>query len=642
MPILFLVTALANAIWQPVLIAGMTWLALRLSQCSNATTRHAVWTVALVASAIVPIVSAVPVLRAEQHTVNNFSIPYTGPIKTSGTHLLPPPHRSVQPTQTQPGQSVLPQITRAKFQIPQSLAFWVAGVWLVAALAILVRLAVSFFYLERLKHDALPFPVDRRNLLARWDRAEKGSRDVRICVTNETSVPIAVGIFDAMILLPSDLVDELDANDLDRILLHELAHVRRSDDWVNLFERIALALMFFSPGMYLIARQMDLEREVACDDWVLEQAAENVPYAKCLARIVEMTQWPYRAMAAPGVFVTRKSMSIRIERLLARGRDIRIRLALVPSLISLVAIVAIVVAGGLVSPTIAYTLNQDVPSTSSVVNKVMPPRTKQQAAFNAVVSGAISAAFQTPQPATPKPVTHQVEHMQTRVEHQLQVAVNQATAPKASIALANDSGYLDELSSAGMKDLTPDEVISMKSVGVTGDYIRAMRAAGLTDLSARTLVELRSVGVTPEYMAAMRAYGFGASSGREWSELKSVGASTDYINQLSKYGIRGLSIQEVVELKSVGVDPQYINEMRGAGLAVQSAHEWTEMKSVGVTPEYVADLARAGYSHLSVHEYVELKSTGIDSAFIAKLASHGIKNLTVHQLIEYKSLGIEK
>ncbi len=579
MTVLFLVTALANAIWQPLVIAGITWGALRISRCTNATTRHAVWTIALVASVLVPLVSAVPVLRVET--------PARAPISTVVRPVSPATH-----SVTAPMNRVLvlpvPAVHRAQFSIPKTVAFWLAAIWGLAALVILARLATSFFYLERLKHDALPFPVDRRNLLARWDQAEKGSRDVRICVSSEIGVPIAVGIFDAMILLPSDLVEELEANDLDRVLLHELAHVRRSDDWVNLFERVALALMFFSPGIYLIARQMDLEREVACDDWVLEQAAENVPYARCLAHIVEITQWPYRAVAAPGVFVTRKSMSIRIERLLARGRDVRIRLALVPSLISLIAIVAIVVAGGFVSPTIAYTLDQTVPaitpkSAAPTISRTAARATAKPIHTETHVHVQTSAAASVPAPSMVHVHIPPV-HVDTRAFIEAAFArVAAAQAQATPVVVASESGYLDDLAAAGLKNLSPEDVIMMKSVGVTGEYIRRMRDAGLGDLSPRTLVELKSVGVTPDY----------------------------------------------------------VGEMRRNGLAAQRVREWMEMKSVGVTPEYVGNLAKAGYPNLAVNEYVELKSMGIDSDYIEKLASHGFRNLPVHKLVEMKSMGIE-
>jgi beta-lactamase regulating signal transducer with metallopeptidase domain len=604
MTILFLVTALANAIWQPALLAAITWLALRLSRCSNATTRHAVWTIALVASVIVPVVSALPVLRESAPTTTATIV-----------HTVMPKHVSEHSVGGRAVTTPPIAMRRPQFSIPQTFAFWLAIAWGVATLAILARLAVSFFYLERLKHDALPFPVDRRNLLARWDQAEKGHRDVRICVSSEISVPIAVGIFDAMILLPADLVDELESHDLDRILLHELAHVRRADDWVNLFERIALAAMFFSPGIYWIARQMDLEREVACDDSVLAQAAENVPYARCLAHIVEITQWPYRAMAAPGVFVTRKSMSIRIERLLARGRDVRVRLALVPSLVSLVAIVAIVVAGGFVSPTIAYTLDQAIPAPHLVAKATANPKAQVHVrdltvAPSTLVSQKTTFVYGKTTVTTGKATFNMALPAASRTAA-VRTQAPQRTPPPDVVA--DNGGYLDDLANAGFTHLTPEEVIEMKSVGVTGEYIRAMRNAGLSDVSARTLVELKSVGVTPEYIAQMRRDGLTAQSAREWSELKSV-----------------------------GVTPEYVAAMRSSGIEGQDVRGWVELKSVGVTSEYVSDLSRAGYSHLSTREYVELRSMGIDGSYIAGLAKHGFTHLSVHQLVEYKSMGIDK
>ena len=607
-----LVTALVNAIWQPALIAGITWFALRISRCSNATTRHAVWTVALVASFCVPILSATSLVLPQ------------APVQEPATSL-PAGHSTIRATsikqvRVQVSAPALPAVRRPKITVHPSVAQIVAAIWAVIAALILARLGFSFFYLERLKRDALPLSVDRRHALSRWDRAEKGQRDVRICVSDEIRVPVAVGIFDAMILLPQDLVEELDSTDLDRVLLHELAHVRRSDDWVNLLERIGTALLFFSPGIYFIARQMDLEREVACDDWVLAQAAENASYARCLARIVEMTQWPYRPLAAPGVFVTRRSMSIRIERLLARGRDVRVHLAVVPSLISMLAIIAIVVAGGFVSPTIAYTMNSDV-------TKVQPLHLKR-VAVAAKPAPSAAATVKADPTATPTPLiaAYVPAKPVTRTEIHTHVAVRARPSPHFSRAVpaqvasepelldnaVADTGYLDELREAGLTNLDADTVIQLKSVGVTGDYIRQMRAAGIGQLSARELVELKSVGVTPDYIKMMRDAGLGATDGRGWVDLKSVGVTPDYASDLQRAGVSGLDSRTLVELKSMDV-----------------------------TPAYVQDLANAGYPHLSAREYGELKSLGVDGAYIQHLAQHGFTHLPVRKLVEFKSMGID-
>lgn len=632
-PILFLVTALVNALWQPALIAGIAWLALKISQCTNATTRHAVWTLALVASVVVPVISAMPVVLPAQTTTVATS-PHTVLASPARPHAMKAATPVARSRASQPAIA----LRRPKFNIRPTVAAIASITWLVVVLGILVRLLVSFFYLERLKRDALPLAIDSRHALTRYDRAEKGARDVRVCVSSEIGVPVAVGIFDAMILLPSDLVHELDASDLDRVLLHELAHVRRSDDWVNLFERISQALFFFSPGIYWITRQMDLEREVACDDWVLEQSAENVPYARCLARIVELTRWPYAAPATPGVFVTRKSMSIRIERLLARGRDIRLRLTLVPTMLSITLIAAIVVAGGFVSPTIAYTIERrDTPHGAQAqahrvarVHIATLPPTHEIAAATAPPAMVKSATIATPTTNATAGVK-----VETKVTAKGVISKNAAdsysitrsyvasdsvsdstTAPSSgptstSKALVADENYLDDLAALGYKNLTIEEVIELKSVGVDRAYIESLQRAGYQNLTPRELVQLKSVGVTGQYISAMH------------------GA-----------GLPDIDPRELVALKSLGVDPGYVGGLAAAGLTGLRARDLVELKSLGVDGTYVRSLSDNGYSHLTAREYVQLKSLGVDGDYIRKLASHGFAHLTVEQLIRYKSLGI--
>jgi beta-lactamase regulating signal transducer with metallopeptidase domain len=701
----FVVTALVNAIWQPALIAAIAWTVLKLSRCTNATTRHAVWSLALFASVIVPLLSAMPlVLAPATQQTQKISVP---PSNTANVK-----RETVAPDKAWPAAAVPSaghitpaglSVQRPSFHVAPSVAMIASGAWLLVALVILARLLVSFFYLERLKHDALPLSVESRHALTRYDRAQKGDRDVRICVSSEITVPVAIGIFDAMILIPSDLVDELDANDLDRILLHELAHVRRSDDWVNLFERVVQALFFFSPGIYWISRQMDLEREVACDDWVLEQSAENVPYARCLARIVEMTQWPYTAPAAPGVFVTRKSMSIRIERLLARGRDIRVRLALVPSLLALVFIAAVVVAGGFVSPTIAYTLDHSVAATttwphhkSGIEIHTMPMKfdltsiASPAAARTAPLEAAKATRTQTITQTVNANVKVAVKsalstntfkngaESQASSIAELAAGAAASAAPKAQFwsddqngasKTVADESYLDDLAAAGYKHLTVDEVIEMKSLGVDADYIRGLQNAGLKNLTPHELCELKSLGVDGPYIAGMRSAGLTTLDPHELSGLKALGVDADYvkgmraaglenldahdlsglkalgvdgdyISAMRAAGFRDIDARDLSGLKALGVDADYVSSMRAAGVQNLDAHDLSGLKSLGVDSDYVKTLSDAGYPHLTAHEYESMKSLGVDAAYLRSLQSHGFNHLTVDQVIRMKSLGI--
>jgi len=364
----------------------------------------------------------------------------------------------------------------------------------------------------------------------RWSAATKGSREVRLCRSSEVVIPIAVGLFDAMILVPERLLEELAPNEIDQIVLHELAHLRRADDWVNAVERIAQALLFFNPCIAWLVAQLDLEREVACDDWVLQQN-DAVPYASCLAKVVEATMWPCPAMSAPGAFVTRRDMSVRIERLLARHRDVRVRTSLGPIGLAVTGFAALCIAIAFVSPSIAYTTPPaPAASPAHAVKGVQPkpasPARAASAAAHATTVPKPSATVPKPAANMPKPAAtvevpaHPAPALKTPttmvgVSAGLTVASNVAStvanavgaAGTAVQVAANSPAYADELASVGYSHLTVDELVQMRAVGVTADYIRQLAAAGITHPSVKDLVQMKALGVTPAFVGKLHGTG---------------------------------------------------------------------------------------------------------------------------------------
>ena len=345
MPSLFEIIAhaalvvLVNRLWQGIAIAALTWLALRVFPRVNASTRYAAWTLALVAVVVVPIATSLTHI-----TYYTLPAPTTAATKTTQTTAVNVQQRVAQ-ANTAGGASrsehnnekaseathsgggslgniTIPKIPDLNVNAPFLLTTIFFTLWGIAALALMVRLAVALTRLERLKRDAMPLGIEYRDQLVQWQHLDARDRDVRICVTGGIEVPVAVGLFDAMVLLPKHLLEEFNANEIDQISLHELAHLLRHDDWSNGLQRVISSLFFFNPAVWFIARQMDIEREVACDDYVLELTGAVRTYAFCLTKMAERTSWPHQPLAAPGVFTTRKNISIRIERLLRSGRAI--------------------------------------------------------------------------------------------------------------------------------------------------------------------------------------------------------------------------------------------------------------------------------------------------------------------------------
>lgn len=344
-----------NAMWEGAAVFFVVALLLRFWPRMNAATRYAVWCVALAASVAVPVFTTHFAVRAMPTTQSVATlVPHRLALTGAGVRdataaRIGAAGRSHDATGAAPAQTaafVAPRMT-----VPSVVVLIAVAIWALAALILLARLAGALVRLERLKANALPLPMRYRDAIA-FGNEDLHARPVRLCVSDETDVPIAVGLFDAMILIPTRLLQSLSCEEIEQIYLHELAHLRRADDWTNLLQRVATALAWCSPAIYGIARALDVEREAACDDDVVARTGAVRPYARCLTHMAEITAWPHRPLAAPGAFVTRRGISERIERLLSAGRTAARGFAVAPAAVALTLLGALALA----MPNLAITL----------------------------------------------------------------------------------------------------------------------------------------------------------------------------------------------------------------------------------------------------------------------------------------------
>ncbi|HEX3550093.1 MAG TPA: M56 family metallopeptidase [Candidatus Elarobacter sp.] len=230
--------------------------------------------------------------------------------------------------------------------LPELLGLGLVAAWFVVVAAGLARVVAGAVVLARLKRDALPIAPDLRVAYPLWRACADAAaaRGVRLCVSDRVDVPLAVGLFDAMVLIPRHVIDAFEASDVDRFVLHELTHLERRDDWTALLARLAQTLQFFNPAVHVIARHLDLEREIACDDRVVATTHDVRSYATGLTRMAETTAWPHAGLATPAIFVTRKQLSLRVEQLLASRSVRERRRPLAAALIGFAASAAMVAA----------------------------------------------------------------------------------------------------------------------------------------------------------------------------------------------------------------------------------------------------------------------------------------------------------
>jgi len=123
---------------------------------------------------------------------------------------------------------------------------------------------------------------------------------VNIYVSELVKSPLTVGFLKPLILIPFASINNLTTYQLEAVILHELAHIKRADYIVNIIQSIIEISLFFNPFMQLLGKIIKRERENSCDDWVLQFQYDPSTYAEALLRIAYMQQTPAFAMNAGG------------------------------------------------------------------------------------------------------------------------------------------------------------------------------------------------------------------------------------------------------------------------------------------------------------------------------------------------------
>jgi hypothetical protein len=136
-------------------------------------------------------------------------------------------------------------------------------------------------------------------------------------------VPTAIGFFRPAIVFPAWLLPQLSAGEIKVILLHELAHLRRWDDWTNLAQKIVRAVFFFHPAVWWIENRLTLEREMACDDMVLAQTSSPRDYASSLISFAEKLHNARGLTLAQALVSRMRHVSLRVSQILDARRSSR-------------------------------------------------------------------------------------------------------------------------------------------------------------------------------------------------------------------------------------------------------------------------------------------------------------------------------
>jgi len=558
---------------------------------------------------------------------------------------------------------------------------WLVEGWFAGVVLLSLRSAGGFLLVERLRRSEST-PVSGQILqLCRTLQQRMGLKGaVGYCQSLQLDAPAVAGWIRPLVLLPVTALIGLDETQLEAVIAHELAHIRRYDAFFNLFQVAVETVLFYHPGVWWLGRRIRAERENCCDDEAVALCGSPVTYAHALARMAEWKSAPQLAMAA-----NRKPLVERIARLLGATQSTdSLRGASLSAGVLCLSIALL--AGGAFLGNVHKTQAQ-TPAPAPAPAVASSPRSRARPA--SAPKAPDSAIVVRPSDAEPAPASE----APTAPEAPSRPAAVPAPAPQAAASPnAPKQSYIDSLKDAGLTNLTVDELIGLKVQGVTGQYVKEMKELGVkTDVDA--LIGMKVQGITPEYAKEMKDLGMKADCD-ELIGMKVQGITPQYVKEmraatgqtLDADGVIGLKVQgvtpeyiqqlrdlgfkpdadEVIGMKVQGVTPDYVRKMRDLGLKTDGddiigmkvqgitpeyvksfqetglrpdTDELIGMKAQGVTAAYIKELQAAGFK-VDIDDAIGAKIQGITPEFIAKARSHGFKDLKLDKLIALKHTGV--
>jgi hypothetical protein len=243
--------------------------------------------------------------------------------------------------------------------------------WLAWVAVSLWRMLGALVFLRHAKHTADPFPVAREVRLETWLSLRARGRRAALGVSDRVRAAAVLGLTSPSIVVAPSVLDALDDSELDQIVVHEWAHVQRRDDLARLVQRVIVALTGLHPAIWWIDRQLNLERETACDDWAVNATGSPKGLAVCLTKLAALPGRPADAALLPAALLS-SELTTRVVRLLDRRRNtsttrtIGAPMIIVPVLGALALVVASVELV-VTSPAVPDRPLAVVPSVSTVV-----------------------------------------------------------------------------------------------------------------------------------------------------------------------------------------------------------------------------------------------------------------------------------
>ena len=511
--------ALVHFVWQGAAI-GLIFFAGNLAlRRASANARYMFACLALLTLFLAPVFTYVTHLERPRVAVR----------MSAASHVTPAP--PVAPRGTVPARSgtagdLLPALVALWFAGVIALSAWHAGGWIVSE------------RLKRRSRDAAP--ADLLDTLERLAHRLAVSRPVRLSVTAFAQTPMVIGWLRPVILFPVSALAGLDPRQVEALLAHELAHIRRHDYLVNLLQTAVETLLFYHPAVWWISRRIRIEREHCCDDLAVAACGDALHYARALTDLEQLRiDGPIFAVGAAG-----GSLSGRVRRLIGAGETGSRRSGWWVA-IPLLAVIA--AAAGPARQ--ARAAKPPRPALASFWARAESPDSPR-----GFLAGLADAGYTS-------------------------ISVDDIIALKENGVTPR---FVKGMKTAGLGTPSPRQLIQLHQHGVEPEYAAEMQRASIRDLTFERLITLKDNGVNSAAMREIHDLGFGPYSTGEAIRLQQHGVGPDDFRGFKEAGFRDVSAEDAVTAHSNGVTSAVMRGVRRQGFDRLTLQQIIKLKRAGV------------------------------------------------------------
>ena len=629
-----------HSIWQIGLVAGVVALMLYTLRSASPNLRYLVACAGLVVAATVPIATAVESVRT-----------------TSVMDVRADLERSIGESRAAPVvvsvEAVVDDVIDWSVALQPALP-WLFAVWLLGVLARGGSLIAAAVGVMRLRRHVVVKTGPWAETVARLAKRMKVRQAVILVESAKTEVPFVVGCFKPMIVVPSMGFAGIPPAHLEEIIAHELAHVRRHDYLVNLFQVAIETVFFYHPGVWWLSHEIRVEREHCCDDMAAEACYGPISYARALAQLEELRVACAYAMAATGG----GSLLERIRRLASPTEGRRGIARVPPFVLALVVAVPLILAVTATAETSLHpadgTPMAGAPLPAAAPNAdAAPMAAAAPNADAAPMAAAAPNANAAPMTAAASKVGGVADAVMASdalaqivlpddFEANLKAALAQATLPedfdaKLQQALAQAAEVEAEVRRALHEKQRRQHPI------VDSDDAAAYTELGYANPEVQR--KFATHGIDPSDVADYRSLGFDRAE--TMLKLASHGVDPDDLRDFRKLGWRDLSPSSILTLARHGIDADDAKALREAlKSAFKSKSAREQVKRMVRLARYGIDAAdieayRASGYDLDARDMERLAKQGVDGQDL-KEYRRGDADLRVKDIIDMRRRGIDQ